>query len=186
MRSARALLVTALALGACDAYDHDIGSTPFLCGTSAEKRCPADYTCIEDPNTGDEICVASESITSAVDCADDSAIEPNNVLSEATPVANGTYSRMETAICPPTDADTFAVPVTGQAMIELEIILDRGATLRAAVLNEGGVAIATGAFDEDARSVRAVAQVQTAGTYFARVSSPTGRANNYSITIRAR
>ncbi|MBL9018808.1 MAG: hypothetical protein JNL83_31770 [Myxococcales bacterium] len=186
MRASLALVAAVLALGACDAYDHDIGSTPFLCGTFAEKRCPADYACIEDPNTGDEICVSSASITTAVDCADDSAIEPNNTLAEATPVANGAYTRLEVAICPPTDADTFALPLAAPATIELEIVLDRGATLRAAILNEGGVPIATGTLDEGSRTVRAVAAAERAGTYYARVSSPTGRANNYSITIRAR
>lgn len=182
----RGWLSLIVVLGACDAYDHDIGSTPFLCGTAAEKRCPADYTCVEDPNTGDEICVASESITTAVDCADDSAIEPNDTLDKATPTTAGSYSHEALAICPPTDRDTFAVPITTATAIGIEVVLGPGATLRAAILNEGGVPIATASLDEATKTLSAVADGLKPGSYYARVSSPNGRANNYSITIRTR
>ncbi len=182
----RALLSLLVVLGACDAYDHDIGRAPFLCGTSAEKRCPADYTCIEDPNSGDEICVESASITSAVDCNDDSAIEPNEALDKATPTTGGSFSREGLAICPPSDLDTFSVPITTATGIAIEVVLDRGATLRAAILNEGGVPIATASFNETTRTLSADAEGLKPGMYYARVSSPNGRANNYSITIRTR
>ena len=181
----RALLAALVVLAACDAYDRDIGPAPFLCGPAA-KRCPVDYTCVEDPNTGDEICVMSDSLSSTVDCADDSAVEPNDALPEATPMSGSMFTRDELAICPPTDRDTFSVPVTSATAIELEVVLDRGATLRAEILNEGGVPIATASFDDATRTLTAVADGLRPGAYYARVSSPSGRANNYSITIRTR
>jgi hypothetical protein len=183
MRTPLAMMIALATLGACDAYDRDIGPAPFLCGPAA-KRCPADYTCIEDPNTGDEICVMSDSLSSAIDCADDSAVEPNDVLDDATPMSGGTLAREGLAICPPTDRDTFEIPITGATAIELEVVLDRGATLRAEILNAGGVPIATGSLDDATRTLTAIANGLEPGTYFARVSSPAQRSNNYSITIR--
>jgi hypothetical protein len=42
--SVRAVLSTLVALGACTAYDPQLGSTPFFCG-SADPVCPDGYTC---------------------------------------------------------------------------------------------------------------------------------------------
>jgi hypothetical protein len=176
-----AVLVLVAILSACDAYDHDLGPAPFLCGPS-EPRCPTGYSCIEDPNSGDQVCVDAESLSGTGACADDSAIEPNDTLAMATAAA-GSYERDGLAICPPTDKDTFVIEMTGAGRIELAVTFERGATLRAAILNEGGVPIATGTLDEGTRTLDAFADVASAGTYYAQVSSPSGRANNYSITL---
>jgi hypothetical protein len=179
----RGWLLVVITLAACDAYDHDLGSTPFLCGTS-EPRCPTDYSCIEDPNSGDQVCVDSDSLTGTGNCADDSALEPNDTLAEAT-AASATYERDGLAICPATDKDTFAIAVTAPITIELSVTFEHGATLRAAILNAGGIPLATGSLDEDTRTLHAVAEANAAGMYYAQVSSPSGRSNNYKITLRA-
>ena len=177
----RASLIFLVAiLPACNAYDEDLGPAPFLCGPSA-PRCPTGYSCIEDPNSGDQVCVDDESLSGTGSCADDSAIEPNETLAMAT-AASASFQRDGLAICPPTDKDTFAIAVTGPTRIELSVTFEHGATLRAAILNEGGVPIATGTLDEGARTLDAFADV-VPGMYYAQVSSPSGRANNYAITL---
>jgi hypothetical protein len=180
------IALLAFAAAGCDAYDRDIGPAPYFCAAT-EPRCPIDYTCKDDDNTGEEICVGSDSATSSVDCDDDSAIEPNDVLGDATDSsldAMSSYQRGGLAICPPSDRDTFSITLTQATRIEVEVAYEQGAPLAAAILNEGGVAIGTTTVDEAARIVRATAQTLRPGGYYAQVAAPGGRANNYVITIR--
>lgn len=181
MRALLLGLVTAALVPACAAYDHDLGGTPFLCG-QGEPRCPADYRCEEDPSTGDEVCVAAGSQVGMVQCADDSVLEPNETLAKAT-VASVSFQREGLAICPATDKDTFAITVSGAGKIELAVTFERGAALRATLLNTGGVPLSAAALDEATRTLHATADVPRAGTYYAQVSSASGLSNNYQITL---
>ncbi len=182
----RALVLLAL-LASCDAYDRDLGPAPFLCGPT-EPRCPVDYTCQEDPNTNDEICVGSDSATSSIDCADDGDVEPNNTLPQATVTsldAMAAYHHDSLAICPPNDKDTFAITLAHATRIDLEVVYEGGAPLYAAILNQGGVPIATATVTEASRTLHATASTLPAGTYYGQISAPNGRSNNYTISLRA-
>jgi len=171
-------LIAVAVLAGCDAYDHDLGPAPFLCA-EAEPRCPTGYECVADESSDDEICVAPGASAGTVQCADDSALEPNDSLDTAASAA----AQPRLAICPATDKDTYAIPLTSTSRVELVVTYDRGAALSAAILNEGGVPIAAGTVDEATRTVRAVAGPLPPGHYFAQVSSPTRRANNYAMSV---
>lgn len=182
----RALYVL-LALGACDAYDEDLGSSPYLCG-SGEPRCPSGYTCTENPTTGAEVCLRAGDTIGAVECADDSAYEPNETLTEAHETAveaDTTVTQEGLAICPAGDRDVFSLVISGDDRhVELLMTYEaNGAVLGARLLNAGGIPIATAMeVDGQPRTVRAVAQNVPAGTYFVDVSSATS-VNNYSFTL---
>jgi hypothetical protein len=177
----RSWLIVSVVLAACDAYDHDLGPAPFLCG-DAEPRCPTDYECVPDQSSDDEICVVTGATAGTVQCADDSALEPNDSLDTA---ATATAEE-HLAICPATDKDTYAIPLASTARVELAVTFERGAPLSAAILNEGGVPVAVGAVDDATRTVHALAETLPAGRYYAQVSSPMRRANNYAMTITTR
>jgi hypothetical protein len=176
----------AVLVAGCDAYDRDIGSAPYLCG-AVEPRCPDDYSCRHDENTGEDVCVGGDSQTSGVQCKDDSAVEPNDALTDA--VATGadparTYERADLSICPPRDVDSFAVMLAAAGRIELQVVFDRGSALHAAILNSGGIPIATASLEDANRTLHADSAMLVAGAYYAQVTSTTGRANNYAITVR--
>jgi hypothetical protein len=180
------LLVT---LAACDAYDTDLGPTPFFCGETA-PRCPDGYTCQTDGLTLEEICVSEgESLSVDFDCDDDSANEPNNLLEEGTvvPADMKEYSVTGQAVCPAGDRDLFNITV-GTMNSSIEIVLDYeagGAVLQMALLNAGGVPIST-ATEVSSMKLRAAAQNLPVGTYYASVSAPvmeTISVNNYQLAI---
>jgi hypothetical protein len=183
-----ALLCPALAaLGACDAYDSDLGPTPFLCGETA-PRCPDGYACQTDGLTGEEICVGeNESLSQDFDCADDSANEPNNGLEEATPTDMKTFAVEGQTVCPAGDRDLFAIDV-GQMNSAIELIVDfeaGGAELQLALLNAGGVPISTAKTVSEMK-LRAAAQNLPVGTYYASISAPvmeTISVNNYRLSV---
>jgi hypothetical protein len=192
----RALLFTVLALtgfGACDAYDTDLGPTPYLCGETA-PRCPDGYGCQTDGLTGEEICVGDdESLSQDFSCADDSANEPNNALEEAiaTPVDGtmATFSVTGQSVCPAGDRDLFAITIS-QMNSTIELVIEYeagGAELQLALLNAGGVPISTGKSVSEMK-LRAAAQNLPVGTYYASISAPvmeTISVNNYSLSITA-
>ncbi len=184
-----------LVLGAgCDAYDEDLGATPFLCGES-EPRCPDGYACTTDGLTGRDICVRKGSALSEdFDCGDDSAYEPNNAFEEATVTtvdATMTQSIGGLAVCPAGDRDLFAITVTTMnTTLELAVDFETGgATLQAALLNPNGVPVATAKpIDGDPMTLRAAVQNLPRGTYYASISAPvTGEisVNNYDLVVTA-
>jgi hypothetical protein len=177
------------ALAACDAYDTDLGPTPFLCGDSA-PRCPDGYGCQTDGLTGEEICVGNDdSLSQDFDCADDSANEPNNGIEEATPVdsAMKTFAVDGQSVCPAGDRDLFAITIS-QMNSAIELVVDfeaGGAELQLALLNAGAVPISTGKTVSDMQ-LRAAAQNLPVGTYYASISAPvmeTISVNNYKLAI---
>ena len=176
-------LVAIVLLGACDAYDKDIGPAPFFCGPD-EPRCPMGYTCMHDPTSGADVC----GTPIAWSCADDSALEPNNTLPKATatPVDTMASFTQAAAICPPGDIDTFAISLgaNGKA-VEATVTFDgKGAVLHGAILNEGGVPVAE-ATSVDATTIHAAAPSLSKGTYYIQIDGPTiGRTqNNYQLTV---
>ncbi len=182
--------VAMTALGACDAYDEDLGPTPFLCGEAA-PRCPDGYGCQMDGLTGEEICVGNnDSLSQDFDCADDSANEPNNGLEEATvtPVDTmKTFAAEGQTVCPAGDRDLFAINIS-QMNSAIELIVDfeaGGAELQLALLNAGGVPISTAKTVSEMK-LRAAAQNLPVGTYYASISAPvmeTISVNNYKLAI---
>jgi len=189
----RSLLLALLVVG-CDAYDRDIGPTPFLCGPD-EPRCPMGYTCMMDGISGDEVCVGNGgSVTENPDCADDSAYEPNNTLLEAKPT---TIDEMKTftvdglAVCPANDRDVWSIMIGATTQtIEIVVAYDPDKVpLQAAILNEGGVPIAsaTPVSGMDG-TIRAAQQNLPVGKYYMLVNGPNSGApavNNYKLTITA-
>jgi hypothetical protein len=146
-------LAFAGSLAACSPYDPDLGESPFLCGpVEQSERCPDGYTCQMATN-GAEYCLKMGG-TVPVDgnnlmCADDSSLEPNDMISQAfqTPVAtqkmNLTFAGL--AICPSGDKDNYSVTIT-QANQNLEVLIEydaaAGADLQGSILNSGGTPIA--------------------------------------------
>jgi hypothetical protein len=196
MRTHLALVATLAVvptLSACDAYDTDLGPTPYFCGDT-DPVCPDGYACMEDPLTAEMICVSSNTaIDTEFDCADDSAYEPNNGLTEATPTSLDTmasFSLSGLSVCPTRDRDLFAIPLAmTSSSVELVVNFDAGgAMLDAAILNEGGIPIAAATTTADApRTLRAFTQNLPAGQYYAQVSGPGDpdvlSVNNYAIEI---
>ena len=180
----RALAISLLALAACDAYDEDLGSTPFYCGPD-EPACPRGYTCVDDPAHGMMVCQSDSSNPSNFDCADDSDQEPNNGLAEAATVSldsASTYAVDNRAICPVGDKDTYAVMLTASADLEATIIYEAaGSELSAAILNTGGVPIQRATqVSGEARTLRAFARNLPSGVYYVQVS---GGLNNYELSV---
>jgi len=189
----RELLLAALLVAGCDAYDEDLGPAPFFCG-EGEPRCPNGYSCMADPASGDEVCIPDgDSFDQNFNCNDDSDMEPNDSLQMAamtTIDAMSSYSADSRAICPAADRDNYALTVTGTGMknVELTVMFQaNGAPLYAAILNAGGVPLAeatsTGA---QPTTLHAVASNLAAGLYYVRVEAmPTGprEVNNYKLSI---
>lgn len=103
---------------ACNPYNPNLGNVPFKCGPD-DKKCPDNYECIAY-SAEEQLCekVKDDSILdggpegSGLICNDDSAIEPNNTLTQAFPtqVAEQLSSfSLVGAICPNTDRDIFIV-----------------------------------------------------------------------------
>ena len=183
-------LCAVAAIAACNAYDKDLGPTPFECGPT-EPRCPMEYKCVADPIEG-EICVSDgSSISGGFECVDDSAIEPNEIITAATmtPVDGmKMHTTEERAICPNGDKDTYAVTIaTMNENLEALITFDSdGATLLAAILNSGGVPIASAAgVASMPQTIRAYTQNLSAGTYYVQVYGPNSGLvlNNYKLTL---
>ncbi len=181
----------AAAMTGCSPYDSDLGPTPFLCGPS-EPRCPDDYDCVQDPNTGAEVCTATGPISSDIECANDSAYEPNNSIEMATVTVADQDKTLELpplAICPGNDRDTFAVALATPSE-DLEVIIEyaaEGAVVRGALLNAEGISIATAQpVDGPERTLRAFAQNLPVATYYVEVAVPVGvdpATNNYKLTL---
>jgi len=188
MRRTLLALLAPVAFTACNAYDTDLGPTPFLCGETA-PRCPDGYGCQMDGLTGEEICVGNDdSLSQDFDCADDSANEPNNALEEATSTESmKTFSAAGQSVCPAGDRDLFAIDIA-QMNSAIELIVDfeaGGAELQLALLNAGGVPISTAKTVSEMK-LRAAAQNLPVGTYYASISAPvmeTISVNNFSLSI---
>jgi hypothetical protein len=180
-----------IGVAACIPYDKDLGTEPFLCG-AMEPRCPMDYTCMKDPNNGLDVCVADGASIGSFNCADDSAIEPNDSAATATPTpVDGmrSYERDGLAICPAGDKDTFAITTTtDNENVEAAVTFaPGGAVLGVSILNAGGVPIATASDVTGATTTtQASAPSLRSSTYYVQVVGPTSGTqyqNNYKLTV---
>ena len=194
----RSLLFLALAsaVTACSPYAPDLGPSPFLCGPADQNpRCPDGYTC--QMMSGQEYCLAPQG-TVPVDannsmCADDSQLEPNDMISQAfqTPVATqkNTLTFAGLAICPMGDKDNYAVTIT-TANQNLEVLIEydtAGADLQGSILNSGGTPIANASPVTGMPGKRkAYTPNLPTGVYYATVFGPNMGSlttNNYKLTI---
>ncbi|HEY5925989.1 MAG TPA: hypothetical protein VIV11_30090 [Kofleriaceae bacterium] len=189
------LVLFACSIAACTPYDPDLGPSPFLCGPlEQDPRCPDGYTCTMMGTA--EYCLAMGGTVPVdgnnLNCADDSSLEPNDMISQAfqTPVATqkNTLTFAGLAICPAGDADNYAVTITA-ANQNLEVLIEfdpAGADLAGSILNSGGTPIAN-ASPTAAGMKRAYTPNLPTGVYYAKVSGPmmgTGvTTNNYKMTI---
>jgi hypothetical protein len=198
MRSLSFVALATLVFGttACSPYDPDLGESPFLCGPAEqEKRCPDGYAC--EVMTGGEYCLREGGSVpvdaSTTNCADDSMLEPNDMISSAyqTPVATqkNTITFAGLAICPAGDKDNYAVTIT-TANQNLEVIIEYdagGADLQGSILNATGTPIANASpVTGEAGKRRAYTPNLPTGTYYAAVFGPSmGQltTNNYKLTI---
>ncbi len=188
-RAVRVAVSAWLLVAACDAYDHDLGPTPFLCGP-AEPRCPEGYRCVTDPAVGEPVCV-SESAPPGVTCIDDGASEPNDMLVEASPAsldASGRFS-VDGAVCPEVDRDLFVIELDRDGLrIEIGIEADSGGgALRGSILNAGAIPIATTEPDPTTPGRgRAVTSALPRGMYYVEAASARigiVRINNYALDV---
>jgi hypothetical protein len=203
MRMFSLVLLAAASLAACSPYDPDLGTKPFLCGPAdQDPRCPAGYECETETMMGSgsasmtrEVCVVPVVIPPDApdNCADDSALEPNDNKETAwmTPVDSTLqpFTLAQLAICPGGDKDQYRVQIS-TANRNIEMIIEyeeEGAELQGAIANATGVPI-TNASATGANTKRAYAPNQPIGVYFVQVFGPaTGDklTNNYKVTITA-
>jgi len=195
----RSLLFLCLvsAITACSPYDPDLGQSPFTCGpVDQNPRCPDGYTCQPPDTAGKEWCQKpGDTIPidgSNLNCADDSSLEPNDMITQAfqTPVATqkNTLTFAGLAICPSGDKDNYSVTIT-MANQNLEVLIEydpAGADLQGSILNSGGTPIAN-ASPTDPGHRRAYTPNLPTGVYYAAVFGPTMgtgvTTNNYKMTI---
>jgi hypothetical protein len=188
MTMRKTLLLSFFLAGGCF-YGPDLGKTPFLCNTDT-PTCPRNYNCQPDQN-GVMVCVQNgeSAIPDAppVNCADDSALEPNDTMQTAyaTPLEGQlpmiSYSGL--SICPGTDIDTYIVDVTAAASsIDVEMTYEPGWPLTTTLLDVTGNKVADGA-PKGENIVGMHFGDTVTGAYYVQVLSPTGHQNNYRIDI---
>jgi hypothetical protein len=194
----RSLIFIALAsaITACTPYDPDLGPSPFLCGPADQaERCPDGYTCTMMGTA--EYCLAMGGMVPVdannLNCADDSSLEPNDMIAQAfqTPVATtkNTLTFAGLAICPAGDKDNYSVTIT-TANQNLEVIIEYDASaadLQGSILNSGGNAISNASPVTGMPGVRkAYTPNLPVGVYYAVVFGPPMgdlKTNNYKMTI---
>jgi len=198
MRSALlfASLSVASVLGACNAYDPDLGGAPFICAM-ADPKCPDGYECRDD-GTGRQVCFSLSGNGTIVDapvsgfqCADDSILEgasKNDTVANAysTPVATqrAEISFAGLAVCPEGDKDTYKIDVTtGNSNLEVVTSWDSGMPISVSILNGSGASINNGTSVGE-KSNRAYAANLPVGTYYAQAYAAANVKNNYKISIK--
>jgi hypothetical protein len=198
----RSLALVFLAAAACSPYSPDLGNSPFFCNGSGTPLCPDGYTCQSasggSGSGSDGLCIKAGG-TLPVDanpignCADDSALEPNNTKDEAweTPIDTGrkNFPLTNLAICPTGDKDNYSMVIstTGE---NIEVLVDfdtAGAALQGAILNSNGTAVANAMMISGSPGhLRAYLANSPVGVYYAQVFGPADGSltmNNYNMTI---
>lgn len=190
----RSLLFFALvaSAAACSPYDPDLGPSPFLCGPmDQDPRCPDGYTCTLMGTT--EYCLAEGGMVPpdgpGFQCADDSNLEPNDIMPFDTSVASTKFSITFAglAICPAGDKDLYTVTTT-MANQNVEVLMEydpAAADLTGSLLNSNKVPIANGSPTEAGKR-RIYAANLPVGTWYVSIQGPMDSAltmNNYKMTI---
>lgn len=124
-------------------------------------------------------------------CADDSALEPNDTTSTAfdTGVA-GTMTSISfaaLAICPAGDKDLWEVNISSMSDVVGTIVYESPTpALTVSILNAGGTAVlVAGAPTGTPLQVRATGSNFPPGKYFIQVSGPGAAVNNYTLQVSA-
>ena len=178
-------LLAGLPAAGCDPFSPNLPDRPFRCGTT-DPKCPDGFTC----GAGN---VCERSAGGGVDagnlnCNDDSALEPNNAISDAfpTPVAasRASVSYAQLAICPSTDIDTYQydITTTGTNVTATMTYDASGPALQLVLLSSNGTLLQTGT-DMGGQMVTATIANSPSGTYFAQVSAAPGDQNNYRLSL---
>ena len=198
----RSLALVFLAASACSPYSPDLGNSPFFCNGSGAPLCPDGYSC-QSPQGGsasgsDGLCIKMGGMlpidaSPIGNCADDSALEPNDTKDTAwaTPVdtSKKTFPLTNLAICPMGDKDNYSIVVsTDRENIEVLIEFDTaGAALQGAILNTTGTAVANAmGIQGSPGHLRAYLAMAPVGVYYAQVFGPADGSvttNNYNMTI---
>lgn len=183
------LIWTIVALTACGAGPDG----PTLDDGELNGHCYPNGTCNVGLSCSAGTCLPSDasidSMPDAAVCANDSAYEPNDTISQAyvTGVADSSSTRTMTglSLCPSGDVDHYAISID-EPNTNIEMIVqyaESGAALEASVLNSGGVAIANATLQSSpARTLRAFVPNVPAGIYYAQVRSASGY-NDYQLTV---
>ena len=188
-----AVIVVALSFAACSPYSPDLGVAPFRCG-DADPKCPDGYEC-QAQGSGASLCIlpGGTAPDAANNCANDSALEPNDTIQTAyiTGVADSklTIPYAGLAICPAGDKDTYSIHIT-QSMQNLEVVVTydpNGAALTGALLSSAGsTVLAMSPVTGMQGVIRAYAANLNVATFYAQVTGPasgTLLTNNYKMTI---
>jgi len=182
-------LLSAATLVACNPYDPDLGSHPFKCGSN-EPKCPEGYACTND------VCVTSEpqdvdAPPATFQCADDSAIEPNNepAMAFVTPIPSmPSYKLIGLAVCPTGDRDHFKFDINTNGLnFEASLVgVANRSSLSLKVLNSSGAEIASGAPVGGSPQIVQIALPNrlAVGSYILQVQSPDATENNYDLTLK--
>jgi hypothetical protein len=180
-----------LALVACNPYSPDLGDHPFRCGTD-DPKCPSGYSCSPDnvcEREGSDGLVDAGFDGGAIECNDDSAIEPNETVANpfVTPIPDfkSCTSMVQLAVCPDTDKDVFRFRIDPGLRNNMKTIVTTNVgagqlTLR--VLAGNGSAIGSG-LPVDSTHIEVIINNLASGTYFVEVAAPTGVENNYALDI---
>jgi len=186
----RAALVV-VALAACTPYSDDYGAEPFFCGND-NPRCPDGYVCVQDQSSGMNVCMHSAgSGSGSFQCADDSALEPNDTFAGASATgldAMASYQHDNLAICPSSDIDNFSLTLAAPANVTAIISFDPTASpLQVEILNMGNIPVATlSPVPDMPASEQATSTNLPTGTYYVQVHVLANGGldeNNYSLSI---
>jgi len=190
----RAFACLLLAAAACSPYSPDLGAAPFLCGSSA-PLCPDGYSCSTGASGG--VCTKMGGSGVPVDgspngCANDSSLEPNDMIGQAWPTPVDTRKNFPLsylAICPAGDKDNYSMQIT-QTGENIEVLIDyptTGADLQGGILTSGGTMAAQAMMITGSPGhLRAYLANAPAGMWYAQVFGPASGSpatNNYNLTI---
>jgi hypothetical protein len=177
---------------ACSPFDPSLPAQPFRCNTT-EPKCPDGFACI-DQGTNKFVCEPTTGLpdggtsidSTAFSCNDDTTLEPNDGISNASPTnvagSRKSITLAQLAICPAGDKDTFTVEVVvANTNIEAIATVTGGEPVSVSILNSSGVAITNGS--QTATMTRAYTANAPTGTYYVQVFGTATSRTNYNLAI---
>ena len=121
-------------------------------------------------------------------CADDSTLEPNNMISQAfatTVDATTTLTLAGLAICPANDADHYKVTLASMHALQIQVTWEGGPDLATSFLNAGGTNINEAIVKPD-HSIDMCVPGLPFGTYYVKVYGASNVRNNYRLALTAK
>jgi hypothetical protein len=187
-RISLSLALALLAAASCDAYNPDLGSSPFKCATNPDiPSCPDGYG--EDYTDATKGCVCRLGVP-AYTCNTDTH-EPNDstAAATATPSPLSDTQITNVAICPYDDFDYYKMYVSS-SNVRLDVIVsydpaDGHPAPIVEIVTQADVNKATGT-DDGLGTVAATFTTPTGADFYAKVyRAESGGTKNYSIVLRA-